>query len=67
MIDIDVDIRCCVYAFRSDLTPFMLFVKHNEKSGNDKEKLRRQYNTLEDSEKIVWIKKAITAYEVRSK
>lgn len=48
---------------RTDLTPFMLYFKHNEKSGTDKDKLRRQYNTLDDSEKLIWIQKAITAYE----
>ncbi|KAG4072804.1 hypothetical protein HA402_009627 [Bradysia odoriphaga] len=48
---------------RTDLTPFMLFVKHNEKSETDKDKLKRQYNSLDDSEKLKWIQKAITAYE----
>lgn len=45
----------------------MLFVKHNEKTETDKDKLKRQYNTLDDSEKLIWIQKAITAYEVRVK
>lgn len=48
---------------RTDLTPFMLYFKHNEKSETDKDKLKRQYNTLDDSEKLIWIQKAITAYE----
>lgn len=42
----------------------MLFYKHNEKTETDKDKLKRQYNTLDDSEKLKWIQKAITAYEV---
>ena len=42
----------------------MLYVKHNEKAGSDRDKLKRQYNTLDDSEKLIWIQKAITAYEV---
>lgn len=50
--------------YRTDLTPFMLFVKHNEKTETDKDKLKRQYNTLDDSAKLFWIQKAITAYEV---
>lgn len=42
----------------------MLFVKHNEKTETDKDKLKRKYNTLDDGEKLKWIQKAITAYEV---
>lgn len=55
-----------IFCFRrTDLTPFMLFVKHNEKTETDKDKLKRQYNMLNDSDKLIWIQKAITAYEVR--
>lgn len=49
---------------RSLLTPLKLFVKHNEKTKTTEDHLQQQYKTLDDIEKLFWIRKAITAHEV---
>lgn len=42
----------------------MLFAKQCDKVKTDEDALKEQYKTLDDIDKLFWVRKAITEYKV---